>query len=178
MATAVQVIGAKELERKLNALASQGGKSVARATMTGAVGPLKKSIRRQVNAATASQAMKRAARLTIGSKVKKQPSGSYGAKAGFGVGKPTKAKRRKAKERSAQGKAGERKGVGLSSQNIHWFVLGTGERHTKSGKPTGRIKPELKGLIPVAAMAAKGEMVSEAARRAAVALKKEALKRS
>jgi hypothetical protein len=177
MATIIQIFGARQLERKLRHIADQGGKSVARAAMTGSVAPLKKAIRRGVNSSTASQAMKRSVRATIGSSVKKQLSGSYGAKAGFGVGKPSKAKREKAKTRSQQGKAGEKRGVGLSSQNVHWFVLGTKERYTKSGRRTGKLKAELAGLIPVATNAARGEMISEAARRAAVALKKEAMKR-
>jgi hypothetical protein len=176
---AVTVIGALELERKLRHIADQGGKSVSRAAMTGAVAPMKKAIRRSVNTAPVSGAVKRAARATIGSSVKKQVGG-YGAKAGFGVGKQTKAKKTKAHERNVYGQGGAKivRGVGLSSANIHWFVLGTKERTVKStGRKVGKIAPELEGLIPVAVNAARGEMISEAARRAAVALKREALKR-
>jgi hypothetical protein len=131
--------------------------------------------------------VKRAARKTVGSSVKKQADGTIGAKVGFGVGKPPKKKRLAMHERSVygQGGAGLAKGVGLGVANIHWFVLGTRKRYTgdikgkATGHPrhyTGRIRPELKGLVPTAIVGAKGAMISEAARRSAVALKREAMK--
>jgi hypothetical protein len=177
MAQAMRLEGSKQLERKLNAIATQGGKAVSRAAMAGAVVPAKKAIRRGVNSANISGPVKRAARTTIGSSVKKQPGCEYGAKVGLSVGKPTKAKKAKASARAAAGKTGEKAGVGLSSANIHWFILGTKIRHTKSGKSTGRIEAELAGIVPQAINTARGEMISEAGRRAAVALKREAMKR-
>jgi len=174
------VKGLSQLERKLKSLASSGSKQVARASLGGAVAPLRKSIRQGVNASVQSAPLRRAARLTIGSSVKKQPDGSYGAKAGFGVGKPSKKKRTAAHERSVYGQGGAKlaRGVGLSSQNIHWFVLGTRERTQKTtGKAVGKIAAELLGVIPAAVNSSRGQMISEAARRAAVAHKKEAKKR-
>lgn len=174
LATKAKIIeGVAGTEAALKYLAKQGGKSVTRATMTGAVTPIKKAIRKQVNSATTSQEVKRAARLTIGSSVKKQKDGTYGAKAGLGVGKPSKKKREAATKRAQSGWAG----VGLSAANIHWFVLGTKERTQKTtGRATGKIQPVLKGLVPIAVNSARGQMISEAARRAAVAMKREAMK--
>lgn len=184
---AVTISGAKDLERKLQRIASEGGSSVSRAAMSGAVVPLKKQIRTAVNAMrlpagktkkgkaklSNPTALKRAARQTIGSSVKKNPvSKTYGAKAGFGVGKPTKAKKAKASERAKAGR-----GVGLSAANIHWATLGTKKRRHQSGHPTGSMPAFLAGLVPQAAMAAKSAMLATAGERAKVALKKEALKR-
>lgn len=169
----VSIDGTRDLERVLKHLASEGSSRVQAASLRGAVAPLKKQIRNQVNGASLSAAMKRAARLTIGSSVKKvRGTKQYGAKAGLGVGKPTKAKKTKAAERAKAGR-----GVGLSATNIHWATLGTTERHTKSGHRTGTMPAFLAGLVPKAAMAAKTAMVAEAASRAKVALKKEAQKR-
>lgn len=178
MVQRIEISGIDALNRKLAKLASSGKSSIARASLTGAVAPLKTAIRRQLNSSSASLAIKRAARATIGSSVKTK-SGSYTAKAGFGVGKPTKAKKTKAHERNVYGQGGANlaKGVGLSTANIHWFVLGTKQRKTKSGRYTGQIQPELIGLVPVAANAARGAMITEAARRAALALKRESKRR-
>ena len=74
--------GLRKLERKLDRLAKSGSKKVARAAVTGAVAPIRKEIRRGVNGSTASADMKRAARKTIGSSVKKQKGGGYGASFG------------------------------------------------------------------------------------------------
>lgn len=55
-------------------------------------------------------------------------------KVGFGVGRG-KARRR----RTPPNNSGRTSGVGLSARNAHWFVQGTGERKTRSGRRTGRI---------------------------------------
>ena len=186
----VVIIGQKDLERTLNRIGTKGGSSVSRAAMTAAMGPLKKQIRIGVNAMrvfagktkrgkvkfTNPTALKRAARATIGSSVKKQ-SGTYVAKAGFGVGKQTKAQKGRSSGRSYLGKAGVLKGVGISKTNIHWATLGTKQRHTQGGHSTGKMPDFLSGIIPRAAMAAKSAMVQAAAAKAKIALKKEAQKR-
>lgn len=44
-----------------------------------------------------------------------------------------------------KGKAGRkklRKGVGISSANLHWFAMGTKKRYTKAGRYTGMIRKE------------------------------------
>jgi len=162
--------GARELERKLKHLQSQGSKKVARAAVTGMVGPIRKGIRQQVNATPATTELRRAARKAVGSKVKKQPDGSYGAKAGLGVGKMTKKQRASASARAAGGQ-----GVGVSKHNIHWFVLGTTERtQTSTGKSVGRIKPVFKGVVPRAVTASTPAAIAAGAEKARKQLKKEA----
>jgi hypothetical protein len=170
----MEIEGLRQLERKLDRLAKTGSKKVARAAMTGAVAPIRKAIRQQVNGATASAGLKRSARKTIGSKVKKQPGGEYGAKVGFGVGKPTKKKRAAATARAGSSKSG----VGVSAANIHWFVLGTKDRTTKTGRSTGRTEAVLEGLVPAAVSSSKTASLNEAASKAKAALLKEAKKRS
>lgn len=53
---------------------------------------------------------------------------------GFGVGRGKVRRRRTPVNRS-----GRRSGVGIGARNAHWFVQGTGERKTRSGRRAGRI---------------------------------------
>lgn len=72
------------------------------------------------------------AKKVIGFRIKKAkrgPSKGYTeAKAGAAVGKK--------KQLSMPDRAG-RKGVGIGTRNIHWFILGTKERHIKKGGKNG-----------------------------------------
>lgn len=173
------VQGLRGLSETLSQIRTTGFRQVARATMTGTVVPLKKAIRRGVNRTKTTTAVKRAARQTIGSSVNRNKDGTYGAKAGLGVGKPTKRKRVASHERSVYGQRGAKlaAGVGLSAANIHWFVLGTKQRKQKTtGREVGRINPIFSGVVPAAVSASRGEMVSEAAKRAAIALQKAVIK--
>ena len=73
----------------------------------------------------------------------KDPEGKVGA----GVGKQTKARKAKAADRAAAGKSGAKKGVGISAANVHWPILGTANRQTKSGKSTGRMPPQVPDIV-------------------------------
>ena len=179
----VQVFGVGELETKLRRITANGPPEISRAAMQGAAVPLKRSIRSAINGSPASGRMKRAARQTIGSSVKKQASKNYGMKAGLGVGKRTKAKKAKATARHGEYKAKQAKGVGISAANIHWATLGTKERFLKkqggflsAGSSTGRMPAILAGLVPQAAGAAKPEMLAMAAYRARIVVEKLARK--
>jgi hypothetical protein len=187
----VRVIGAEALSAILQHIKGEGGNQVGAAALRGAMVPLKKEIRRGVNTVRIQigttkkgkpkfrtpTALKSAARATIGSSVKRQVGGGYGAKAGFGVGKPTKLKKGRAQGRSYLGKIGTLSGVGLSAANIHWATLGTKKRHQKSGKSTGAMPAFLAGIVPRAARTARPAMLQAAASKAKIALKKEAAKR-
>lgn len=189
MAEAIK--GLKKMERTLERLARQGAPKVARAGMSAMATPLKKSLRAQVNGATMPARIKKAARPTINSKVKKQRGGNYGLRVGFGdaVGKTGKAKAAKATARAG----GNRPGVGISATNVHWIVYGTGEqsqlagigkskatgkaREKKSGASTGSTRPYLAGLLPVAIISGMPGAVGKAAAKMKLVLQKEARKR-
>lgn len=74
---------------------------------------------------------------------------------GFGVGRGQARRRRTPANRS-----GRRSGVGIGARNAHWFVQGTGERKTRSGRRTGRIAMST-DAVP-RAMAAADEIVESA----------------
>lgn len=69
------------------------------------------------------------------------------AKAGSQVG--IKKEKRKAWGEQAKAKRGNKSGVGISANNIHWAILGTSERtQTTTGRRTGKMAPLLPGVVP------------------------------
>lgn len=93
------------------------------------------------------------------------------AKVGFGVGK--KSKKAPAKINRKGNKAG---GVGISAQNIHWWVAGTKQRQTKRNANRGSMPSMQPGLAAIAATKSRGKQNAEMIKRGALALEKEVLK--
>lgn len=142
------ISGQKQLEAKLRHL---GGKGAVRAVAAGtraSLTPIARALRAAITASDASTNLKREARKTIGFRFQRGGTSRIGktttpvAKAGFSVGKKAggevKKFQAKAGRKASAGKA--QRGVGISSNNIHWYVLGTNERFQKStGKSVGEI---------------------------------------
>jgi hypothetical protein len=156
----MHVTGVEQLRKKFAKLANEGVKKAVKAGVGGAMTVMARAARAEINASSASPALKREARKTIGRRIVRSDEGGLTAKVGFAVGKSTKRVRAKAAAKAA-GRTGD--GVGVSSNDIHWFVLGTEERFhghkTVWGtlrptgnpvSPTGRIKPLLADAIPFA----------------------------
>lgn len=185
MAEAIK--GLKKMRRKLDALARKGSKRVARAGAVGMAAPLRREIRRGVKATKVpkpksgeASTLKRNVRQAISSSIKLK-GGDYELKVGFGVGKQAKGRRVKAKARAVEGG-----GVGISARNVHWAILGTGEfskktrskrRKKSSGASTGSTEAVFEGVVQVAVAAGSKPALREAAKRAKIALQKEARKR-
>lgn len=190
-------VDTKELRRELQRLAEAVPEKMMRPALGAAMTATAKRVRSAINSSSASPAVKKAARKTIGKRYKKGKDGQPAVKVGFGVGKPSKRKRMGAHERSVYGQAGAKlaTGVGLSANNVHWFVLGTQRRLLKkgpaiippdeygdfrtliAGDSTGAIKPTLAGAIPQAMAGASDFVANEMARRVRDLLAKEARKR-
>ena len=168
-----QLKGVNKMIKTLNTTKDKTAKKVARAGANSSLMALAKGIRAAVNASPASPEIKKAARKTVGKKLRRYRGGggSIGGKAGFGVGKPSKKK-----QEAASARAGSGHGVGISSNNIHWFVLGTEERYQKSGKATGEIDDYLKGVVPSASMASRGAMLEAARKKCTQVLARETAK--
>lgn len=134
------LLGDKAMDRKLKRLGTTGSTKAIAAGIRASMTPVARAMRVAVNATDASSYLKREARKAIGQRfAKNRKKGVREAKVGFAVGK--KKKQIKAAgaardKRVAAGKGGGR-GVGISSTNIHWFVLGTDLRRTKSGFGSG-----------------------------------------
>lgn len=197
LGVAAEVKGSKELRRKLEHIQGPGAVKALYAGVRAGLTPLTRALRSAVNSSSAPQAVKAAARKTVGQRFAK--AGKAGqrdvqAKVGFAVGKkPSKTSKRglTAHERFVYGQGGAKltRGVGISEYNIHWFVLGTGERQLKTPhwvvlngrrvwvSNTGTIKPYLAGLTQGALAAASGSALEKARAKIADVIAKEAAKR-
>jgi cell division septum initiation protein DivIVA len=165
--------GLDDLLRKLDTIKDRMAKKAAKAGVNAGLTPLAQAMRSAVNASPASPELKRAARKMIGKRLKKKEGKDYVGKVGFAVGKATKAKKEKAAKRSVDK---SKKGVGVSQSNIHWFVLGTKDRKTKTGHPTGRVEELLKGCVAQASSQAASAMLEAARKKVSEVLAREAAK--
>jgi len=179
------LLGDKAMDRKLKRLGTTGSNRAITAGIRASMTPVARAMRTAVNASDASSYLKREARKSIGQRfAKNRKKGVKEAKVGFSVGK--KQKQIKAAgaargKRLAAGKGGGR-GVGISATNIHWFVLGTDLRRTKSGfgsgeKGTGKIANVFGDVTRLAFAGSNVAAVNAARKKIWQVIKKEALKK-
>ncbi len=118
--------GIKEIDRRLAELAGKEARKVVRAGVGAGLVVLNNELKAQTRAASISPEMKKALLTTIGKRFAKAKAGAnkgtLQAKAGFSVGKKM--------NKPAKGGRLKGHGVGLSANNAHWGLLGTGERET------------------------------------------------
>lgn len=170
--------GVRELVDQITLMEGAISTKAAKAGVNAALAVLVKSIKSGVNASGMSLDEKAAARATVNKRLKKKEGDETGGKAGFGVGKQSAAKKRKATARRGrgQGGTGEERGVGISSANVHW-LMGTQDRTTQSGHATGKMPDVLSGIIATAAEDCTDEMLAAAAAKIRQVLAKEAAKK-
>ena len=174
------IAGARELDRKLQYLTTGGSKRAVSAGINAGLTVVTKAIRAEIGNTTIDTphpaTVKRRARATVGKRFVRGGTNRMGkttarvAKAGFGVAK---------KQKPDQEKGGSKgRGVGLSARNIHWFALGTKERHQyTTGQKTGKIREFLFDVIHKA-MATSGGQVDRAIRdKTAAVITREARKK-
>ena len=151
---ATTVAGLKEFERTLDRLRKTGSKRAVSGGINAALTVTARAIRAEIGnvevppgTGMGSSELKREARKLVRKRFVRGGTNRMGkattpvAKAGFGVGK-------KKKNQKAKG-GGKSRGVGLSTSNIHWFVLGTEERyHKKSGQPDWKHSTVFRGSNP------------------------------
>lgn len=134
------ISGVEQLHKTIDQINDDVSKKDAAKVVRSVAANIAKAMRTEVTKSNASADLKRAARRAIKQRMKKAFGSKRGsskeAKVGFGVGKPAEANR----------SGHNRGGVGVSSKNIHWFVLGTGERATNTGHATGRVQAVFAGL--------------------------------
>ena len=167
-------------------LRDRGSKKACRAGIAAGLQVLVQAERMAINAAPVSADLKAAARRTIGKKIGTEEALAEGVgtltdvtgKAGFGVGKQGAAVRASATMRNkmGQGGAGYVRGVGISSANIHWAVLGTNERHTSTGHFTGKMPAGLANVIDMAVASSQNAMLAAARAKVESVLMSEASK--
>jgi hypothetical protein len=165
MAKAVTWTGAEEFRRKLQRLGSTVSKRIAAQAVNAGLNPIMRQIKAEINGTNeASANLKHAARQTIGKRLSREKGAVSPvpiAKTGFAVGAGGKkrvtnqmAKRNRRvfgqflKKGGRSSASGE--GVGISAQNVHWTVLGTGARFRRSGGATGQMPAIFKFVVPKA----------------------------
>ena len=128
--------GVRQLDRKLASLSSKVVRKVASPAVNRALTVLKKGIQSEI------PAQYKSAKKAIGKRFNKAKTGEQRglvvAKVGAGVGADAKSRK------VARTKKG---GVGISARNIHWFILGTGKRKTKTGRNRGSMPAILAGCV-------------------------------
>ncbi len=155
----VGIEGLEEVREKLAAIRDKGVKKAAKAGINAGLTPLVQGIRSEVNGASISPELKKAVRQTLGKRLKKSGE-DYVGKAGFAVGRQTAKKKAAARSRAADK---DKRGVGISTANVHWFVLGTQDRQTAGGHRTGKIEALLAGFVAKAASSAESRITAAAA---------------
>lgn len=175
--------GLDQINRKLSYLESKSVDKVLSAMIRGQMKPIEQQMKKDVDSQV------KEGRKGVRSRFKNKKKKNFiTAKVGFGVGK--KSTKAPSKVNRKGNKAG---GVGISAQNIHWWVAGTKNRQT-GGKITGRGKWKLRrlngkaimdrgsmpamqpGLAAIAATKSRGKQNAEMIKRGALALEKEVLK--
>lgn len=137
------ITGDKAMDRKLKRLATSGQRRVARSALGKALTMVARGIRNAVDP------KQKSAKKTVGTKNKKnKKTGVHEAKVGLGVGKRTKSKKQRDPKKG---------GVGISKTNIHWLVLGTGDRTTDGDKNTGKMPAVGKDWLKKGIAASKAE---------------------
>ena len=186
------LLGPKELSRQLDHLSKSGSKRAIVAGIKAGMKPIAKRMRAEIQStakpdgwsAEGFKAIRREAKRSIGTRfAKKYRKDIREAKVGVAVGKRKKMRQRaigKAMEgrvkRAAAGKAGG-KGVGVSLANIHWFFLGTADRATKAGHPTGKIQAVFKHVTRMALASSAGASLAAARRKIKQVIEREARKK-
>lgn len=136
-AAAFSITGDRELIRNLEAVRDSMQRSVLKRGLSKAVRILTKSMRAQVPADLKSMKQAIGGRLIAQTKLDQ-----FAAKAGAGVAKKTEAAKKRATAKAEKRKQSEKRGAGISAQNVHWFILGTKKRTVKkTGKNVGLMPP-------------------------------------
>lgn len=139
--------GMEAIDRRLSKLSGTSARRVVRSGMTAGLAVLVKQMRQEVAAEPGiSPQLKKALKRVVNKRFKKRKrQDALDAKAGFAVGKAREP------ERSGENDTG----VGIGSENVHWYALGTKLRRVKStGRSVGRIAQV--GIVRRATAKAKG----------------------
>jgi len=137
----IYAIDTSRLDGFISQLRQQLPQRLRNGALRAALRAYRRKASRLLSASGASRRAQKAARAVLGVSVRKNK-----AKVGFGVRKNTK------------------KEKGITHRNIHWLVLGTGPRKTRTGANRGKVDALFRGILPQAAASAQQEAVREARR--------------
>ena len=166
----VKITGVRKLDKKLQRLKTKSRKKIIRAGARAGLGVAAKEMKGDVPPRF------KAARKAMGFTLRKEkgngPKQTVG-KVGVGVGKKRAKLQADAAKEQATRSGG---GVGISGFNFHWWILGTGERTTKAGKSTGRMKAQLPNFAAMSVSKSRGKISRKVEENVRKGLKREAAK--
>lgn len=152
------ITGDKELDAALQRLKLGTANKVARPALAKGARVLLKNMKGRVP--PDKKYIKRALGMVVDAKGGEKKD-EQRAKVGAGVGKSSKVEAKRSGKNTG--------GVGIGGPNVHWALLGTGQRKTESGRSTGAMPPQVPGLVQDAAKSSAAEVKSaireEATRR-------------
>lgn len=125
------VTGDDQLDKFLLEFETKTARQAMRSGLRAGNNVIKKAIQKETSI--------KSVRDSIGSIVVQKKNGEIISKVGAGVGKSTGLGAAKKEIAAGVNRPEGKKGVGMSARNIHWYVLGTAQRRTKSGRNTGRM---------------------------------------
>ncbi len=125
------VTGEKEVRRALTQMRVSVQNRITRSAQRTSLSGLAKEIKSKL------PGKYKEARRGIGSSLKKGIGGVHVGKAGVAVGIRGARRQKLADRASAQSGERKRKGVGISFNNIQWFIMGTKDRKLKKGSEQG-----------------------------------------
>lgn len=146
--------GEKELRRRLLTLEHKTAIKIAIKGSRKGVQFLAKEIKKEIPSRF------KQARKGIGWKAKRATKKTHAiSKAGVAVGK--KKTNLQALQAELANMRGKSRGVGIGPANFHWWILGTDQRFTKKGHPTGKMPARMPGLArQVAARSQQGVKIA------------------
>lgn len=162
--------GDEALVAALNEISEEAVDKIAPAGMRGYLRVMTKGIKAEIPGHLKD------ARRGIGSRfVKKDKrTGKVVAKAGVAVAQ--KRSKRDQERAKVKAKRPRGRGVGISAANLHWAIKGTGPRETKSGRPTGTMRPIAPGIVPRAYRKSRGQALAKFRELTKAAMVREAAK--
>lgn len=166
----IDIDGVEQLMRRFGELKNQKmTRRVMSATLKGGLDAIGKQMKKDLDPEVKS------GKTAVKSRVMFRKSGELVAKVGFGVGRKKK-KTVAQKARAIKKRQGRKRGtgVGISGQNVHWWIAGTAERRQlTTGQRTGIMPAMQRGLASKAQQKVSGRLMSEMEKKGRKAFDKE-----
>ena len=171
---AVSIYGDKKLDRKLKELKTKAADRIAFAGVRKSVQVLAKFIKKDVPSRFKNARKGVGWRATKGRKASKYRKNDVAPQSKAGVGVGVNAKKRGAlKKDLAKTKRTGKPGVGIGYNNFHWWVIGTNNRVTRTGRSTGSTRAMMDGFAMNAAKKARSAIRTAMAKEVSRQLIKE-----
>ena len=158
--------GLEDIARRLTLLGDKDAIAIMMSALRGGLNVVANQIRKELKSPVEH------VRKTVGVTVKRNRKGRITAKVGFRVGKK--------KDLQAVRSGRNKGGVGISGQNVHWWILGAGlqnpprKRKTLNNASTGIMRPQQPGVVQNAWGRSQGRAKAAMAKAAAKTLERQA----